>query len=444
MFMRNLRFVSRRIYDPRSRLTARFFTENRHVAWTVLVTVALWGVYGYATMPKRKDPDIPVRVAVALTPWPGVSAAKVEQLVTRTVEQTMAKSQWVRQPGAYDYGIRSLTLDGLSIVWVQLDERVKLTKQEFDNINLKLKGITDLPEGAGPIQFNGDFGDTAALMLTVASPKESEVAISLRARTIAHAIQQARAQFLPSQQGARASLVVAFPLSINSSIPQRIRDLLVRFMIDQNFAREIQPLQGAGFIGLDVLTEADDTRILAFVERFRWQQLQAEEFHPDVWQPIVIRDPQETAVKLAAAAGAKYSYRELDEFTDFIQRALQSVPQVAKVDRSGVLPEQVLLEYSQERLASYGVQPSQIGQILEARNSTLPGGMLAIGGQNLRIDPSSEFRQIEEIGDVLIPTSGWVPLYLRDLVAIERGYQNPPRYLNFYTTRDASGASSNQ
>lgn len=48
--------------------TARFFTENRHVAWTVLVAVALWGVYGYATMPKRKDPDIPVRVAVALTP----------------------------------------------------------------------------------------------------------------------------------------------------------------------------------------------------------------------------------------------------------------------------------------------------------------------------------------------------------------------------------------
>ena len=277
-------------------------------------------------------------------------------------------------------------------------------------------------------------------MLTVASPKEGDVAISLRARTIAHAIQQARAQSLPPQQGARASLIVAFPLSISSSIPPRIRDLLARLMTDQGFARNIQPLQGAGFVGLDVLTEADDARILMFVERFRREQLHADEFHPDVWQPIVVRDPQDVSAKLAAAAGAKYSYRELDDFTYFIQRSLQSVPQVAKVDRAGVLPQQVLLEYSQERLASYGIQPSQIGHFLEARNSTLPGGVLEVGNQNLRIDPSSEFRQVEEIGDVLILTTGGTPLYLRDLVAIERGYQNPPRYLSFYSARDASGA----
>lgn len=420
--------------------TARFFTENRHVAWAVLVAVALWGVYGYATMPKRKDPDIPVRVAVALTPWPGVAAEKVEQLVTRKIEQTIAKSQRIRKPGAYDYGIRSLTLDGLSIVWVQLDERVAFTKQEFDNINLKLAGITDLPEGAGPIQFNSDFGDTAALMLTVASPKESEVVLSLRARTIGQAIQQARTQAASAQHSARASLIVAFPLSINSSIPQRFRDILAQLMADQGVASDIRPLEGSGFVGLDMQTEKDDAQILEFVERFRRDRLQGGDSHPDVWPPIVIRDSQDVTAKLAAAAGDKYSYRELDEFTDFIQRALQSVPQAAKVDRAGVLPEQVLLEYSQERLASYGLQPSQIGQVLEARNSTLPGGILAVGGQNVRIDPSSEFRQIEEIGDVLIPSSGGTPLYLRDLVTIERGYQNPPRYLNFYNTRDATGA----
>src|SRR4029434_10210019 len=97
---------------------------------------------------------------------------------------------WVREPDAYDYGIRSLTVNGLSIVFVKLDELVKRTKAELDNIDLKLKKITDLPEGAGPIQFNGDYGDTAALMLTVASPKESPVAIALRAREIERAIAQ--------------------------------------------------------------------------------------------------------------------------------------------------------------------------------------------------------------------------------------------------------------
>ena len=57
-----------------TRNTARFFTEQRHISWVMLIAVVLWGIYGYMKMPKRKDPEVPVRVAVALTSWPGASA----------------------------------------------------------------------------------------------------------------------------------------------------------------------------------------------------------------------------------------------------------------------------------------------------------------------------------------------------------------------------------
>ena len=43
--------------------------------------------------------------------------------------------------------------------------------KEFDDLKGKLDGIRDLPDGSGPIYFVKDFGDTAALMLTVASPR---------------------------------------------------------------------------------------------------------------------------------------------------------------------------------------------------------------------------------------------------------------------------------
>jgi multidrug efflux pump subunit AcrB len=416
--------------------TARFFTENRQISWVVLVAVVLWGVYGYLRMPKRKDPDIPVRVATAVTLWPGVKAEKVEQLVTRRVEQKIAENLWVREPGAYDYGIRSVSLDGLSIVFVQLDSRVKMTKAEFDNIDLKLKKITDLPHGAGPIQFNGDFGDTAALMLTVASPKESAIAISLRARDIRNAITAARAQTLANELRRRAALVVAFPHSIEPQKFQRHRDLLARYMTERAVVRDIRPIQGSGFIGFDAATDADDSMILSSVREFVRERLHSDEIDPDVWQPMVVRDPRETETKLTAAAGAKYSYRELDDFTDLIQRTLRPVPQVSKVDRAGVLPQTIYLEYSQERLASYGIQPSRLPELLSVRNITEPGGSLNIEGKNLLIDPSGEFHNAEEIGDVLIPTSTGTPLYLRDMVEIWRSYQSPARYLNFYTTRD--------
>jgi len=41
--------------------TERFFVKNRPIAWALLIGVIVWGILGYLRMPKRKDPEIPVR-----------------------------------------------------------------------------------------------------------------------------------------------------------------------------------------------------------------------------------------------------------------------------------------------------------------------------------------------------------------------------------------------
>jgi len=71
-------------------------------------------------------------------------------------------------------------------------------------------------------------------------------------------------------------------------------------------------------------------------------------------QPAIIRDPADTEAQLAKVAGAKYSYRQLDNYTDLIQRTLQGVPETSTITRAGVLQEQIYLNYSQQRLAQYG------------------------------------------------------------------------------------------
>src|SRR5215472_3400725 len=205
-----------------SRNTARFFVENRQVSLILLIGVIVWGWYGYQMMPKRKDPSIPIRVAVASTQWPGATAQEVEQLVTRPIEQVMAQNSFIRPPAPSEFGIRSISFPGLSLVYVQLDDKVKDTKKQFSDINLKLNALNDrLPQGAGPIQFNSDFGDTAALMLTIASPPASEVEVAVRAQTIQHAIEQIRASEPRNAPQPRVSIITAFPQSVP---PQLVRE----------------------------------------------------------------------------------------------------------------------------------------------------------------------------------------------------------------------------
>ena len=423
--------------------TARFFTEHRQVSVILLIAVCLWGYYGYMHMPKRKDPSIPVRVAVASIAWPGATAQQVEQLVSRPVEQVMAQNAFIKAPSASDFGIRSISFPGLSLVYVQLDDRVTDTKKQFSDINLKLIALNDrLPQGAGPIQFNSDFGDTAALMLTVASPRASEVDIALRARAIRAAIEATRAVEAARAPQPRVSIVYAFPISIS---PDLVRDSFATVLAtaaQSGYIADPHYFSGSGFIGADVSSQLSDDTLRTLGDRLVREKLHQSEIHPDSWPGVFIHDPAETEASLAAVAGDKYSYRELDDFTDLIGRTLQGSPEVAKIERKGVLPEQIYLDYSQDRLAAYGYTPGNLKDILGARNITLPGGQLEVGPQSIAIDPSGKFTSPQQIGDVIIGSSSSAaqsPVYLRDLVDISRGYQSPAKYLNYLTWADKQG-----
>jgi multidrug efflux pump subunit AcrB len=415
--------------------TARFFVEVRHISWVLLVGVLLWGVYAYFSMPQRKDPEIAVRQAVAITPWPGASAEKVEQLVTKKVEEQMAANALVTK-------IESISRTSVSVVYLELDEHSDRTNmgKQLDDVAFRLKNINDLPEGAGPINFIRDFGDTAALMLTVASPKADETDIALRAKAIQRAIESTRAQAPVSERSSRFTIVVNFPQSLGARIVHPGLVAFADFTREKGFARDVRMIEGAEFLGLDGVTGDDDQRLLGYMREFIKERMQASGLHPDTWEPAVIRDPKDTLDRIRAVAGDKYTYRELDEFTDLISKTLKTLPLVSKVERKGMLDEKVYLVYSQERLASYGLTLSKLPDILKVRNITVPGGQIDVQGKNLTIDPSGEFKSEKEIGDVVVSFSNsGAPVYLRDLFDISRGYESPARYLNFYDWKDAEG-----
>ena len=183
------------------------------------------------------------------------------------------------------------------------------------------------------------------------------------------------------------------------------------------------------------------TKSARYGQQFIEKKLQEYDFHPDAWGPIIIRDPQSTKERIAEVANNRYSYRQLDDFTDLIQRTLQRVPEVAKVQRVGVLPEEIYLEYSDARLAALKLQPTKIKDILNARNVTAPGGIVQTQSRNVLVDATAEFKSTKDIGNVLLASSPTgAPLYLRDLVDISRAYQTPTRYLNYMVSREADGS----
>jgi multidrug efflux pump subunit AcrB len=169
--------------------------------------------------------------------------------------------------------------------------------------------------------------------------------------------------------------------------------------------RSSQPITGRGFIGIDADTSLDDEHIQAYMKQFVATRLHESEFDPDVSEAVIIHDASETQRKLSSVATPKYTYAQLDDFTDLIGRTVLGTPQTSRVERKGVLPQAIYLDYSQERLASYGLKPSDLGRVLNARNITQPAGSIDAGRGRIQIDPSGKFESARAVGDVLLRPS---------------------------------------
>ena len=285
---------------------ARFFVNNPQIAWIVLIANLCWGCYGFFTMPERKDPFIPMRRSLITVALPGASARQVEDQVTKPIEQAVSRSTNVAK-------IESVSRPGVAFVYVALDEYINSDMDKaFDDIKIKLDAVHNLPPGAGPIQYEKDFGDTAALTLSVASPK---------------------------------------------------------------------------IAGVD-----------------------------------------------------KYSYRQLDDFTDLIGRSLQKIDSVSKVTRSGLVPENVIVNYSANRLAALGLRPSDLRLILGGHNAESGGGALDAGSRHVRIDSATALGSESDVGNAVVSvTRSGSTVRVRDVADVQRGYQDQPTALNYAEWRDAKG-----
>ena len=326
------------------------------------------------------------------------------------------------------------------MIQFELAEKGKYDRdKELDDLKIRLDSIHDLPQGAGPIMYIKDFGDTSALMLTVASPPADPGQVRWMSQLIETQIRQVRSH-LTTETQSRRSVVVVFPKSVDGSEVEHNLSWVVQNMAAQNLCLDARPFSGAGFTGIDLATKLDPLGLRSALKKFADQDLQTDEFHPDAWHPAIIGDPSGTNDALQAVAGDKYTYRDLDDFTDTIQRSLKTLPIVAKVERSGVLSDNVYLNFSQQRLAQYKLKPSDLPNILASRNLPDRGQALNARGRTVSVSTSGEFKSIDDLRNVMIgATPNGAPLYLRDLVDIERGYENPPSYLNRYTRRDVNG-----
>ncbi|MBM3859624.1 MAG: efflux RND transporter permease subunit [Verrucomicrobia bacterium] len=410
---------------------SEYFVQHREVSWLMLVALLVWGGVSYTRLAQQEDPKIPERRALIVTRFPGAGAIKMEQLVTKKIEQKVAELQSLDE-------ISSETRDGVSIIHVSLlFSSQRGVDEEWNKLRAKLREVS-LPQGCGEPWLDTDFGNTITLLYAITSPPISDAECIARANLVRHRLAQLRSRTGAEQ---RAAVVAFFPPAISRSYRAVVSQKFVQYLQREAAGWDAQVCAGDSFMLAEFGTKSARAEIEKLLERFADELVGADRsLHPDFPYPLVLVGDEDPLPQIRARAIPRYSYRRLEMLAEELRDQLYQAPGAGRVTGIGVVPEVVYLLFSIPTVEGYQISADTVMGSIAARNAVIPGGILRGEGHNFLVQLSGEFKNEQELeGAIVGGSADGGAVYLRDIFEVRRSYETPISYNVEILSRDGPG-----
>jgi len=412
---------------------AQFCVEHREVSWLALIAVLVCGGMAYTKLGQQEDPTIPQRTAMLVTQFPGATASKVEELVSKPIERKISELKSIEE-------IKTTSRPGISTMTIkQLPSSTATIDQEWDKVRAKIQEV-QLPEGTRTPWLNTDFGNTITLLFGLVSPPITDAECVARANLL-------RGRLAELRKGAPATNRAAVAAFLPSMDANSIEVLRGRFEVAARaagLAKEVRTTQGNSFMLADLDTAACRADLEHFVDTFTRTIMGSDRelYHPDFTRPILLMGDEDPLQQIRASAPPRYSYRTLELLARDFEDDLKQVESVGKVTKVAIVQETVYLLFSDANLAGYGLTPEMVMSSISARNAVIPGGTMRTEGRNFPVQLSGEYKtERDMLGTVVGMGRGGAPVYLRDVFDVRRMYESPIPYKADVVGRSGKDAS---
>lgn len=220
--------------------------------------------------------------------------------------------------------------------------------------------------------------------------------------------------------------------------PQRVEDLLTRRLEEE--IREIPEVKeiisdsksGVATVHVVAKDEVPDLQRVWQKLRNRMDDLKGD--LPEGTQgPFVNDEFGLTAIATIALLSDGFTLAEMRTAAREVRDQLYSLKGIKRVELYGVQEERIFLEFSNARLARFGITPDIIKNTLFGQNILLPGGVAELSGRSFVIEPTGNFENLHDIISTPLTIPGTEQsITLGDLAEIKRDYVDPPEKPVFF------------
>ncbi len=118
-----------------------------------------------------------------------------------------------------------------------------------------------------------------------------------------------------------------------------------------------------------------------------------------------------------------FSLDKLKDYADEIQDRIEEMREITRVDMIGALEKEVHVDVDKYRLAAADLTFRDIENALFYENATISAGNIDIGGMTRSVSIRGDFKDVEEIKNLIISSQSGAQLYLKDIADVRMGHQ---------------------
>lgn len=226
----------------------------------------------------------------------------------------------------------------------------------------------------------------------------------------------------------QAMVNTTYPGASAMQVEEEVTLPLERAISQLEYVRDVESFTSAGLSQIAVILKET---IQAEQQPQVWDELRRKvndiqpRMPPGVNPSQVIDDFSDVYGILYNITSDEYTYRELQNYGEYLQRELLSIQGVKKVNLAGLVSEHIVIEIAQQDLNTLNLDPAWLSRLIQNQNMVSNGGDLLLDGQSIRIHSSGEFNEIEALKSFKFSPPGSNDLIqLGDIAEVSRQFQD--------------------
>lgn len=141
-----------------------------------------------------------------------------------------------------------------------------------------------------------------------------------------------------------------------------------------------------------------------------------------------------------AITGDDFSYEEKRAYAEKMRQRILQIDDVQKVELLGVQQQTIYVEMDQNKLASFGMSPTDVFKLLQQQGTMMPSGMIHTDSRNVALRVSGLLGTTQALENIPIHV-GERSFHLGDVAKVTQTYADPETSLMYFNGKPAVGVA---